>query len=259
MSAGKLSLKLIPDKFLDFVDKLQDLANISDVVKLKIDDEHILAYSTLSNDVSVLALKSYLLNTTDYITNFSSDKPLDYVIVGAGKFVKNLKFFNASSPITLEINYKMMDDELLHVRSARYVNGKLKITCVGGELSKIRPVNKETLNSRLDTKNSLWNFNVSKSDFSDVKKLSNINSEDRILTISVDDGKVSIMEDYKWELDVDNISYKNTKLVFNKKYLSNINAENETIKFNIFETFILVKDDNSSLMLSFETDFSTED
>lgn len=254
-----MSLKLIPEMFSDFVDKLQDLTNISDVIKLKIDDKSILAYSTLTNDVSVLALKNYLLNTDDYISNFSSDKPLEYVIIGSGKFVKNLKFFNSSTPISLEINYKIIDDEILHVRAAKFVNGKLKITCVGGELSKIRPVNKETLDSRLNIKNSLWDFSITKSDFSDIKKLCNINSEDRILTINVSDGKVSLLEESKWELDVDDISYKNTKLVFNKKYLSNINAENEIIKFNIFETFILVKDNNSNLMLSFETDFSTED
>src|SRR5574343_1917271 len=105
---GKMSLKIIPEMFSDFVEKLQDLTNISDVIKIRIDSENMLAYSTLTNDISVLALKNYLLSTTDYIANFSSDKPLEYVIIGAGKFVKNLKFFNSSTPISLEINYKVI-------------------------------------------------------------------------------------------------------------------------------------------------------
>ena len=60
--ASKLTLKLNKDNFLNFVEKLQDLTNISDVIKLKIDNENILAYSMLSNDVAVLALKNYLFH-----------------------------------------------------------------------------------------------------------------------------------------------------------------------------------------------------
>jgi hypothetical protein len=191
-----------------------------------------------------------------FITNFKEDKYLDYVIVGASKFVKNLKFFNVSDPIKLDIDYKQVNqDDPLHVRSAKFSNGKLKISCIGGELSKIRDISKSILETRLDSKLSKWSFKVSKSDFSDVKKLSNINSEDKILTINVEDGKVSMSEDHKWELDIDKIESKNTKLIFNKKYLSNIDETVDFIDFQIFETFILVRNDNSNLMLSFETDF----
>jgi len=39
----------------------------------------------------------------------------------------------------------------------------------------------------------------------------------------------------------------------------NINSDNEMINFFIFENFILIKDTESNLMLSFEQDFSTDD
>jgi hypothetical protein len=48
-------------------------------------------------------------------------------------------------------------------------------------------------------------------------------------------------------------------IIFNKKYLGNINSDKEFINFNIFENFILIKDEESNLMLSFEQDFSTDD
>ena len=68
------------------------------------------------------------------------------------------------------------------------------------------------------------------------------------------------MEESKWELDIDDLkSDRNTKITFSKKYLSNINDNNEVIEFKIFETFILVKDENSNLMLSFETNFEGPD
>lgn len=259
--AEKLILNINSDKFQDFVLKLQDLTNISDTIKLKIDNDNILAYSMLSNDVAVLALKNYSLPTSDYITNFDSDKIYDYIITGASKFVKNLKFFNTSQPIKLQIAARAHpdDEDIMHVRSSTYSNGKLKISCVGGELSKMRDINKDTLAARLDPKKSLWGFNMSKEDFVNVKKLSSINSEDRIINTIVESGKVSMMEEYKWEMEVDTIDKSaNHKIIFNKKYLSNINDEKD-VNFQIFETFILVADDNSNLMLSFETDFSEVD
>jgi len=256
--ANKLTLQLNKDKFSDFVTKLQDLTNISDAIKLKIDNDNILAYSMISNDVSVLALKNYLLNTDEYINNFKSESTFDFIITSAAKFVKNLKFFNSELPIKLELIYKSTtdDDEIMHVRSSNFSNGKLKISCIGGELSKIRDINKVALDARLNPKNSKWGFKISKSDFQDVKKLSSINSEDKIINVIVENGKVSIMEEYKWELEIDDLQNdKNTKITFNKKYLSNINDGLDNIEFKIFETFILVKDDNSNLMLSFETNF----
>ena len=258
--ATKLSLKFNKSNFTDFVSKLQDLTNIEDVVKIKIEQDIILMYSMLSNDVSVLALKSYLLKTSDYIENFDREETFDFIITSATKFVKNLKFFNTDKPIKLDIVSKPLpeDETVMHVRAAQFSDGRLKISCVGGEEFKIRDINSTTLESRLDTKNSKWGFKISKEDFTDVKKLCSINSEDRILNISVSDGKVTMNETSKWELEIDTIDPRNTNLIFGKKYLSNVNADQDYINFSIFETFILVKDDNSNLMLSFEQNFENE-
>lgn len=256
----KISVRFSKPNFTDFVAKLQDLTNIDDTIKLKIEPDSILMYSMISNDVSVLALKSYLVKTEDYLENFKSEEMFDFIITSASKFVKNLKFFNTDSPIKLDMIYKPLpeDDSVMHVRSAQFSNGKLKISCVGGEEYKIRDIKKEMLAQRLNIKNSKWGFKISRSDFGDVKKLSSINSEDKILNISVSNGKVTMNEPGKWELDIDEIESRNTNMVFGKKYLSNINEQDE-INFHIFETFILVKDFNSNLMLSFEQSFNEDE
>lgn len=259
--ASKLSLTFNKSRFVDFITKLKDLTNIEDVIKIKIERENILMYSTLSNDVSVLALKSYLLKTSDYIDNFDSDFTFDYIISSATKVVKNLSFFNTDTVVKLEIIYKELpeDDTVMHVRAGQFSNGKLKISCVGAEQFKIRDVNSSVLESRLNPKNAKWSFQISQSDFMDVKKLASINSEDRTMIINVLGGKVVISEPSKWEIEIDEIEKSNTSITFLKKYLSNINADNKVIKFDMFDTFILVKDDNSNLMLSFEQDFTNDE
>jgi hypothetical protein len=255
--ASKLSLKFNRNNFTDFLTKLQDLTNIADVIKLKIDKDQILMYSMLSNDVAVLALKSYLVSTTDYIENFDQEEIFDFVITSATKFVKNLMFFNSDSPIKMDIIFKPLpDDEMtMHIRSAQISSGKLKISCIGGEEFKVRDIGKTQLEARLNPKNCKWDFKVSQSDFADVRKLCNINKESVILNINVIDGVVTMNETSKWELEIDTIPSRNTNIVFGKKYLSNINTENKIIQFYVFETFILVKDNNSNLMLSFEQTF----
>lgn len=260
--SNKLTLKLNKDKFSDLISKLQDLTNIEDVIKIKIDKENLLIYSLLSNDVSVLALKNYSLNTQEYIDNFDSEYTFDYIICGATKAVKNLKFFNSDSPIKLEVNYKESPDDetIMHVRGSHFSNGKLKVSIIGGEQQKIRDINREVLESRLNIKNSKWGFKLLQQDFMDIKKLCSINSEDKIVNINISNGEITFSENSKWELNVDKVeSNKNTQLTFNKKYLSNISADSKFVNFNIFETFILVKDDNSNLMMSFEQNFDNED
>ena len=43
------------------------------------------------------------------------------------------------------------------------------------------------------------------------------------------------------------------------KFLSCINDQLEEITFNIFDNFMLIKDQESNLMLSFEQDFNEEE
>jgi hypothetical protein len=259
--AQKLSLKFNQSNFSDLVSKLKDLTGIEDVIKIKFDSDYMLLYSVLSNEQQVAALKTYAVKTKDYIDNFTNEETFDFIITSASKFVKNIQFFNTQSPIKFDIIYKPLpeDDTTMHIRSAQLSNGKLKISCIGGEEYKIREVNKSFIDIRLNPKNSRWSFKVSNQDFSDIKKLSSINSEEKTFNINVQDGKVTFNETSKWELEVDTITSKNQHLIFGKKYLSNINCDDEFVNFNIFDTFILIKDKESNLMLSFEQNFDIED
>jgi len=259
--ADKIKFKINNDKFSDLIDKLDDLTKIDDTIKMKIDSENILIYSMLSSGQTMLAFKNYLINTKDYI-DFSDDVEysFDLIIANAKKFVKNLNFINGSEKITLEISYKESadDDNIMNARSLQIVGGKLKVNWIAGEHYEMRDINKSALKQRLDLKFRKWSFGISKSEFSDVKKLSSING-DRIINISVNSGKVFLSEKAAWELELESFDDdRNASLMLNKKFLSCINENVDKIEFNIFENFMLVKDDNSNLMLSFEQDFSDD-
>lgn len=256
--AKKIKFTFVEDKIHEFIDRLDELTKIDDTIKLKIDSENILMYSILGGNV-MLAFKNYLLNTEDIFKSNGLDFTLDVIIPNAKKFVKNLNFLTQSEKVTIELSYKESsdDDEVMIARSIQVVGGKLKVNWLAGEHYQLRDINKTSLKSNLNIKNSKWSFKILQNDFSDVKKLSSINS-DKIINIVVDNGKVTLSERAAWELEIDTIEDdRNTSLILNKRFLSCINDKDDVI-FHIFDNFMLVKDDNSNLMLSFEQSFDED-
>jgi hypothetical protein len=216
-------------------------------------------YSIVGETI-LLAFKSYLLKTSDYLTiKGDLDNTLDIIISGGKKFVKNLGFIKTSEKILMNIDYRTTDEDINITRFLQIKNGKLKIALQGGEPSEIRDIAKDVLSKRVDIKNSKWNFKISKSEFQDIKKLSSINSEGKVIHLNVDDKKVLLSETSTWEFQVDEVDITDRHLMFNKTFLPSISDNSDNISFYVFETFILTKDDTSHLMISFEQDFSVDD
>lgn len=251
--SSKLSFNLKLDKFDHFIQMVDDLSKISDIIKIKIDKDDILMYSMVG-DSAILAFKSFLINTDQYFDLEEVDQ-LDLIVPGSKKFVKSLSLIKKSDKIKIDITYRRNDDGINIARFFEIKNGKFKLSQSCGEESEIRNIPKEALEQKLSLKNKKWSFSISKENFDDIRKLSNINSENKILSISVDgDGKVLLSEVSSWELEVDEVTVSNKNLMINKSYLSNIDNKSD-ISFHIFESFILIKDDISNLMVSFETQF----
>lgn len=256
--ANKLKFTFKSEKISEFIERLEDLTKIEDTIKLKIDSNNILMYSILGGNV-MLAFKNFLLNTEDFFKFDEFDFTIDVIIANAKKFVKNLNFLTSSEKVIIEFSYKESndDDGIMNARSIQVVGGKLKVNWLAGEHYELRDINKTTLKSNLDIKKRKWHFKISKNDFSDIKKLSSINS-DRIINISINSGKVVFSEKSAWELEIDSIEDdKNSNLILNKKFLNCI-TDSKDVEFSIFDNFMLVQEINSNLMLSFEQDFSDD-
>jgi hypothetical protein len=257
--SNKVKFTVIPEKFEDFINKLSDLTSIDDTIKLKIDNDNILMYSMLGGNV-MLAFKNYLIDKSEYLKSDELEFTYDVIIANSKKFVKNLGFIKSSDKITIEINCKESpeDDSIMNARSIQVVGGKLKVNWLAGERYEMKDINKTVLEQRLNLKNRKWSFKLDNQDFLDVKKLSSINS-DKIINITVQDGSVILSETSAWELEVGEIENRTANLIFNKRFLNCIDDSLKTIEFSMFETFILIKDENSNLMLSYEQDFSDDD
>jgi hypothetical protein len=256
----KLKIYFKQSNFNDFVSKIKDLSKISDVIKLKIDNESIFMYSLLGGETMVLAFKNYEIDTNEYLDiKQPLDNTINIIITNSKKFVKNLQFIKLEEKIEMNIIYKSeKDSDDAEARSVQIKNDKFKLQIETGESSEIKDITKQQLAKRLDLRNKNWSFKVKNDDFNMIKSLSGINSDDsrRILNINIEDYKIIFSENNLWELEVDESTEENKHLMINKRFLTSINDNGEDINFHVFETFILVKDKISQLMISFEQDFS---
>lgn len=254
LMANKLKLKINTANFADFVDKLNIVASIDDTVKIKITKKNILMYSMLGGGNAILAFKNFILDTSDYFDISDLDNDIDMIIPFAKRFVKNIAFIKDMEKSTFEIVYKEVDD-IFNVRGIQIVSGKFKVTWMGGESNIIRDITQPQLAQLLDMRNKKWSFSISSSDFIDVKKLSSINGQ-KIIDMVVDSGVTTWSQTGSWELEVDRIDEAmNSTLILNTRFLGCINEKMENIEFSIFDNFMLIRDDNSDLMLSFEQTF----
>lgn len=255
--SGKLNIVFNTEKFEDFLSKLEDLSKIGDVIKIKIDTENIFMYSIVGETV-LLALKSFLLKTDEYISFKEKDmediSSIDIISINSKKLIKNLFFIKSSPKIQMELSYKKNDDKL-QIRNAQFKGEKIKLAIQCGEDSEIRDITKKILSDRVDLKGRKWSFKIPTSKFQDIKKLSSINSEGKVLYINIENNKILMSENSIWELEIDEITYQNKQVIFNKSFLSSIEDETEDVEFNMFDSFILTKGINSNLIISIETSF----
>jgi hypothetical protein len=262
-TSSKLTLKFNKIRFMDFVNKIENISKIHEIIKIKINKDIILIYSTEGTDSGiVLATKNYAISTANYIDNFNENETFDFIIINSSRLIKNLKFYNDPDiQVKCDIIYKAHydNDDTMMVRSMVFSDGKLKVSAVGGEDDKIRDINLSAIQKRTDINNCVCNFVVTKNDFMDVKKLASIDNPEGIVSFTIEEGRVFVGEDSKWEMDLCKINDKiNSKIVFRKKYLNNINTETNKVEFFLFQTFVLVKDINSNLLISFEQTFDDE-
>lgn len=249
----QLDIIFNPLKFPDFLEKIEDLCKISDTIKIKIDNDDIFMYSMMGENV-ILSFKSYILPIAEYIEMDPMENIFNVVIPNSKKFAKSLSFISTSDKIKCNIDYKE-DDGTYNSRFIQIKSGKLKISSGCAEQNEIRDLTKESLLQNLDTKNQKWSFVVSKEDFQDIKKLSSINSNGKIINIDTSAGEVIMSEPSSWEMKVGNSNEENKHLLINKSCLSNINDSGDQINFYVFGSFLMVRDSNSHLMISFEQNF----
>lgn len=257
MSNEKISFVVVKENLQDFTSKIGELAKIDSTIKIKIDKENIFMYS-LEGDRAITAFKSFILKTTDYFKYKEEfNETYSLIVLDAKLFINNLSVLSTKidKNITVQLAAKqtVLEDKYnMSVRSFKITDTRFNFTEIGGEAKKLKDIPKELLETKLDVDNCAWSFTITSEDFKDIKKLSKINS-DEVLSISVVDKMLKASQLSKWTINLGEMEeMANATVTFNKKYLSLIRNDEESLTLYVYDTFLLYKKGEECLMLSFE-------
>jgi len=261
----KLKFNLRFDKLSEFNQVIEDLSKIKPLVRFKFEEDKFFIYScdtpsnSVTNSQSIVSFKSYTFDKNyffEFIEDFKQPdkKNFDFIIKNVKVIKKKMSFFEKSkSDVKGEFHIKEERSERL-VNSIMMTNGKFSFSLVGHNSSLIKDISLDKLNTILDPKNSEFYFSMSKEDFLNVKKASEIELEEIVSIIIEDKGIYFSQSSWKLLVSKPEKSYQKT-IHFDRKHLKTIFPKEETLHFWVFPRFILFKEYNKNMMISYEQNF----
>jgi len=231
----------------EIITVLKDLTRIDQMIKMKIDKEHVLFYSRAGKDNFIHGFKSFMYPVEEFIT---ADEPIimDFIVLNGGNFVKNLELYLAKeTPIHGRLAYKDKDK----IAGMMYItDGKLKFNFVTGDYRQIKDISKQDVENKMNPDLANFSFTMTGDEFSDIKKLSALNKSETI-SMRVKKGKLEFF-DTRWSVHVADLPTVEDEIwTFNNKYLKSI-TPSDHITIHMFDQFLLFKEDNVALMIGLE-------
>lgn len=244
----KFSMSLAQLTF--FLDKVHDLLSIDDEILLKIGNENILLYSIVGEKMNVNAFKSFIYKTSEVFTFENElEKEVKFIITNGSKFEGTLKnFLDYKEDIQCE--FFMNDDT--YADNFKLKTSKLKLSVNGGDLRAMNTtIDIEKINKTLNKDNMDFKFALDKNSYAKIKKIMSIDTENDILTLNIINDSLEIGEN-NWNLKISDIEHDDLSITFPKKYFKSITFTEEEIEVCVFDTFLLIDNKNTNLLIALE-------
>lgn len=244
----KFSMTL--NQLVFFLDKIHDLLSIDDEILLKITNTNILLYSIVGEKMNVNAFKSFIFKT-DEVFSFKDEltKEIRFIITNAGKFEGTLKnYLDYKEDIACE--FFMNDDT--YADNLKLKNSKLKLSINGGDIRGMNTtIDIEKINQTLNKDNIDFKFTLDKISYAKIKKIMAVDNENDILTLNIIENNLTIGEN-SWDLKICEIEHEDLTITFPKKYFKSITFTEEEINVYVFDTFLLIDNQNTNLLIALE-------
>lgn len=233
-----------------FLDKIHDLLSIDDEILMKIGKENTLLYSIVGEKMNVNAFKSFIFKTEE-IFSFETDilKEIRFIITNGKKFESTLKnYLDYKEDIKCE--FYMNDD--VYADNLKLRNKILKLSINGGDIRGMNTtIDIEKINKTLNKDNIDFKFTLDKASYEKIKKIGAIDNDNDILTLNIVDKNLTIGEN-SWDIKICEIEHEDLSITFPKKYFKSITFTEDNIEIFVFDTFILVDNLNTSLLIALE-------
>lgn len=233
-----------------FLDKIHDLLSIDDEILFKINNDKTLFYSVVGEKKNVNAFKSFIFETNEV---FSFENPLPneirYIITNGNKFESTIKnYLDYVEDVKCE--FFMNDDT--YADNFKFKNSKLKLSVNGGDLRGMNTnIDIDKINKTLDKDNIDFKFILDKTSFLKIKKIGAVDNENDILTLDIIDNELTIGEG-SWNLKICDIIHDDMSISFPKKFFKSITFTEDSINVYVFDTFLLIDNKNTTLLIALE-------
>jgi len=251
--------KINKENLKDFINKSLDLTKIlskeeDNKIVMKVNMKNVLLYSSVGQGNDIHSFKSYLYKTDDFFKNKKDlDGDLVMIISNAKKFARNIKIFLDFEDD--DIDFKLTYNEDNYVEKLHIRNSKLTLDIAGSDPKALKfDMDIEIIKDAMNPDNSLYNFKLTKDDFTRIKKMGLVEIDNDVLYLTIKEKKIAIGET-KWQLELETIEEEDSTISFPKKYFNAINFTTESeMQVYVFDSFLMILGDNTNLLVS--TEFS---
>jgi hypothetical protein len=236
------------DHLTEIITALKDLTRIDQMIKMKLDDEHVLFYSKAGKDNNIHALKSFLYPVENFITA-DETITIDFIILNGTNFVKNLELLLSKPDTTIKGKFAYKDKD--KIASMLYIaDNKLKFNFVTGDYRQIKDISKLDIENKMNPDLANFDFSLTGEQFTEIKKLTALNKSETV-SMRVKKGKLEFF-DTRWSNHVFDLpTVDDETWSFANKYLKSITPSDEIV-IHMFDQFLLFKEDNIALMIGLE-------
>lgn len=234
------------------LDKVHDLSTIDDEVLLKINKGNLLLYAIVGEKMNVNAFKSFIFKVEEIFTfDDILEKEIRFIIQNASKFENTLKnYLDFNEELECEI---FMNDDT-YADNLQIKNSKLKLSVGGGDPRGMNTtIDVEKIKNTMNKDNIDFKFVLDKGSYAKIKKIASLVKDEDcdILTLTINENKLSIGEGY-WDIQICEVKHENLSITFPKKYFKSITFTEEEINVYVFDTFLLIDNQNTNLLIALE-------
>lgn len=233
-----------------FLDKVHDLLSIDNEVLIKIDNENVLLYSIVGEKNNVNAFKSFIYKTKE-LFSFKEELPneIRFIITNGKKFEDILKNYLDYNEV-INCEFFMNDDT--YADNLKIKNSKLRLGINGGDIRGMNTnIDISKINATLNKDNIDFKFILDKSSYAKIKKIAAVDGDNDILTLIIHNKELNIGE-HGWSLKLCDIDHEDLNITFPKKYFKSITFTEDDLVVYVFDTFILVDNQNTNLLIALE-------
>lgn len=254
----EISFKITTDNLSKIINVLKDLSSIDEKALFRFDKKHVLIYTLVGEGKGINAFKSFVFNTDELFDIEDFDQIIDFIAKDIKTIYRNLQIMlDLQSNISGKIFFDEIGDKFFSDRLFFKSDSKLKLNFYGSDPMAFNTnISIKDIKKLTNIENSNFNFDLLSSDFTNIKRLATTGKEIDVFYINTfekDEKHYISIGESSWDLTLSEIDYNEDRTIsFPKKYFKSITFSSETSKIYIFDMFILVKTDNSDLLISTE-------